>query len=236
MHSNDDAVPALDPHPREVPPGYPREYERRLRLADGRHVWIRPVVPADAPVLAAAIRTADPDTLYRRFLGGAPRITPALLAYLTRLDYTRRFALGAADEVTGQGVAIGRYETSGEGVAEVAVAVDPAWRGVGLATALVETLAQAALDRGIHTFCATFLAENQPVTALVRLVGPDVTRSIREGIAEFSIALNREKVERAVQALSRDDAGSPPPTDGPDRYGPFGLALFPEISGATEVP
>ncbi len=190
-----------------MPPGYPREYERRLRLADGRHVRIRPVVPGDAPVLAAAIHHADPDTLHRRFLGGAPRVNPALLAHLTTLDYARRFALGAADELTGQGVAIARYEPLREGVAEVAVAVDPAWRAVGLATGLLETLAQAALDRGIHTFCATFLAENEPVTALVRLVGPDVTRSIREGIAEFSVALNREKVERALHALRQDDDG-----------------------------
>ena len=204
-----DEVPPLDPHPRDVPPGYPRDYERRLRLADGRHARIRPVVPDDAQILAAAIRTADADTLHRRFLGGAPRVTPALLAHLTTLDYTQRFALGAADEVTGRGVAIARYEPLREGVAEVAIAVDPAWRRVGLATALLETLAEAALDRGIHTFCATFLAENQPVTALVRLVGPDVRQSIREGIAEFSVALNRDQVERAVRALPHDDEAAP---------------------------
>ena len=198
----------LDPRPPDVPPGYPREYERRLRLADGRHVWIRPVVPADASTLAAAIRNADQDTLHRRFLDGDPRVTPALVEHLTNLDYTRRFALGAADEPTGRGVAIVRYEPLREGVAEVAVAVDPAWRRVGLATALLETLAEAALDRGIHTFCATFLAENQPVTALVRLVGPDVKRSIQEGIAEFSIALNREQVERAIRELPHDDGST----------------------------
>jgi GNAT superfamily N-acetyltransferase len=198
----------LDPHPPVVPSGYPRDYERRLRLADGRHVRIRPIVPADAPALAAAIHAADPDTLHRRFLGGAPRVTPALLAHLTGLDYSRRFALGAADAVTGQGVAIARYEPLHEGVAEVAVVVDPAWRGVGLATALVETLAEAALDRGIDTFCATVLAENRPVTALVRLVGPNVRQSIREGIAEFSIALDREQVARALRALPHDDDAS----------------------------
>jgi len=196
------------PHPRVVPAGYPRGYERRLRLADGRHVRIRPVVPADAPALGAAIRAADPDTLRRRFLGGAPHVTPTLLEHLTTLDYARRFALGAFDEATGRGVAIARYEPVREGVAEVAVAVDPAWRGIGLATALLETLAEAALDRGVHAFSATVQAENRPVTALVRLVGPDVRQSIREGIAEFSIALDREQVERAVRALPRDDDAS----------------------------
>ena len=33
---------------------------------------IRPILPSDAPELADAIKTADPDTLRSRFLGGAP--------------------------------------------------------------------------------------------------------------------------------------------------------------------
>jgi len=66
-------------HPPNVPPGYPRAYERELTLSDGRRVFIRPIVPSDAPQLASAIQAADPETLRRRFLGGPPRVTPALL-------------------------------------------------------------------------------------------------------------------------------------------------------------
>jgi acetyltransferase len=68
--------------------------------------------------------------LHGRFHGGTPRLTPALLSHLTRLDYVRRFALVAADAQTRHGVAIARYEALDEGVAEVAVAVDPAWRQI----------------------------------------------------------------------------------------------------------
>jgi hypothetical protein len=60
-------------------------------------VFLRPIVPGDAAALAEAITSADTDTLYRRFLGAAPRVTPALLARLTTVDYTRRFALVAGD-------------------------------------------------------------------------------------------------------------------------------------------
>jgi GNAT superfamily N-acetyltransferase len=184
-----------------VPPGYPREYERRLRLRDGRTVAIRPLIPADAPLLAEAIATADADTLRRRFLGGPPHVTPRLLARLTTLDYVRRFALAAADEGTGRGVAIARYEASGDGVADIAVVVDPAWRRIGLATALVELLAQAALDRGIGEFSACYLAENRPVAALLALTDGTGRRLIHEGIAEVVVALDREKVEAAVRTL-----------------------------------
>ncbi len=192
------------PSQAQVPPGYPHEYERRLRLRDQRLVVIRPVIPADSAELAAAIRTADPDTLRRRFLGGAPH--PTAVDRLTTLDYVHRFALAAADERSGTGVAIARYGTTQDGVAEVAVAVDPAWRRVGLATALVEMLAQAALDRGIHEFSAIYLAENRPITALLATTGAAGPQRIRQGIAEVAVALDREQVDAALPAFE-------PPTD-----------------------
>jgi RimJ/RimL family protein N-acetyltransferase len=101
--------------------------------------------------------------------------------------------------MTGRGVAIARYESVGEGVAEIAVVVDPAWRRAGLATALIEMLAEAALDRGIHTFSATYLAENRPVAALLAHAGG--RQLIRQGIAEAAIALDRERVTAALRDL-----------------------------------
>jgi RimJ/RimL family protein N-acetyltransferase len=202
---------SLDRHPCVVPAGYPPDFERRLRLRDGREVFIRPIVPGDAPDLAEAIRTADADTLRRRFLSGPPRLTPQLLAHLTTVDYVRRFAVVAADARGGRGVAIGRYEPLDAGVAEVAVAVDPAWRRVGLATALVDLLAEAALDRGIHTFHATYLAQNRPVAALRAHAGGAGTRLIREGVGEFGVELDPDEVAAAIHSLdeNRPNAGEP---------------------------
>jgi GNAT superfamily N-acetyltransferase len=195
----------LEPEPEELPPGYPKEYQLEEVLHDGRRVFVRPILPRDASELAGAIRTADPDTLRRRFLGGPPSVTPALLEHLTVVDYVRRFALVAFDADGGQGVAVARYEPVGEGVAEVAVAVRPAWRRVGLGTLLVLLLAKAAAERGIHTFSASYLAENPPVTALVEDVGGLGKQVIRQGIAEFSLALDRHQPPRA--SADRDKAG-----------------------------
>jgi GNAT superfamily N-acetyltransferase len=199
----------IEAHPKAVPPGYPREYERRLHLADGRAVLVRPIVPADAAALGEAIRSADSDTLRRRFLGGPPHVTPALLTRLTTVDYRRRFALTAADEATGRGVAIARYESMAEGVAEVAVVVDPAWRRVGLATALIEMLAQAALERGISAFSATYLAENRPVDALLGLAGRAGRQLIKQGIAEFVVRLDAEQIAAALRARDEDEDAAP---------------------------
>jgi RimJ/RimL family protein N-acetyltransferase len=180
-----------------LPPGYPAELERQLRLRDGRTVLVRPILPTDAPELAEAFRRADRDTLYRRFLSGPPPMTERRLRRLTTVDYVRRLAIVARDTETGAGVAVARYEPQGDGVAEVAVVVDAGWRRVGLATALVELLAEAALDRGVHTFSMTYLAENRPVASLVNAAGG--RQRIRAGIAECAIALDRDRVEAAIR-------------------------------------
>ncbi len=173
-----------------LPPGYPAGYERELVLSDGRSVLVRPILPSDAPELAEAINTADPDTLRRRFLGGPPRVTPALLEHLTVLDYVQRFALVAIDPRTGRGVAVARYE-AGPDNAEIAVAVTPAWRCAGLATVLILLLAEAAAERGIRTFSASYLADNRPIATMVRAV-PELGRPvIKQGIAELSVALDQ---------------------------------------------
>ena len=183
--------------PGSLPPGYPQDYPRTVRLRDGRHVLIRPILPSDAPELGQAIKSADPDTLRRRFLGGPPPVTADLLSYLTEVDYMRRFAL----------VAIARYEQTGDGVAEIAVAVTPSWRRAGLATELISLLAEAALAHGIRTFTASYVAENRPVAALVKDAGGLSSQAIKQGIAEFSIALERHRA--AGQAASRRAGETP---------------------------
>jgi GNAT superfamily N-acetyltransferase len=192
---------AAEPGTAGLPPGYPKDYEQEVTLRDGRRVLIRPILPGDAPELAEAIATADPDTLRRRFLGGPPRVTPALLAHLTVVDYVRRFALVAIDPVTGRGVAVARYEPAGEGVAEIAVAVRPGWRRAGLGTVLVLCLAKAAAERGVHTFSASYLAENQPVAALVEDAGGLGRQVIKRGVAEVSLGL-------APQRPAKDPGGA----------------------------
>jgi len=195
----------LSHHAGDLPPGYPREFERELRLADGRVALVRPIVPEDAPQLADAIRTADPDTVRRRFLGGPPHVTEELLTHLCTVDYQQRFALVATDPRTGRGAAVARYEATTDGIADIAVAVDPAWRRIGLATAMVELLAGAALDRGIHTFSAYYFAANRPVAALLGLAGAGGRQIIQEGFTEAAVLLDRASVEAAIHDLGQGD-------------------------------
>jgi hypothetical protein len=60
---------------------------------------------------------------------------------------------------------------------------------VGLGTVLISCLAKAAAERGIHTFSASYLAENRPVAALVEDADGLSRQVIKRGIAEVSLAL-----------------------------------------------
>jgi RimJ/RimL family protein N-acetyltransferase len=174
----------------DLPPGYPQEYRRLVTLRDGRSVFIRPILPSDAPGLAEAIESADADTIRRRYLGRHPQVTPELLDYLTTVDYASRFALIAVEPASQRGVAIARYEPADQdGTAEVAIAVTPGWRDAGLATELLRLLAQAASERGIHTFTGRYLADNRPVTALINAADEPANQVTSGGIAKFSVPL-----------------------------------------------
>ena len=174
----------------DLPPGYPQEYRRLVTLHDGRSVLIRPVLPSDAPALGESIKSADADTIRRRFLGRHLRVTPELLEFLTTVDYTSRFALVAVEPASQRGVAIARYEPAEQdGAAEVAIAIVPGWRGAGLAGELLHMLAEAASERGIHTFTGMYLADNNPVAALLNAAHEPAKRATSRGITEFSVPL-----------------------------------------------
>jgi GNAT superfamily N-acetyltransferase len=165
------------------PAGYPADFEQWIDVTDGRTVFARPVIPDDATMLQRALENADPETIYQRFFRAPVRLDAAQLDRLCRLDYQTRFAL-AAFSTDGDGVAIVRYESTEPGVAEVAVVVQPGWRGLGLGTALLASLEEAAIERGIRRFTAYYLPDNAAIEALLSDRG--FTTGIRDGEVSFA--------------------------------------------------
>ena len=153
------------------PPGYPAELERILSLRDGRPVFVRPVIPADELTLEREWREADPETLYQRFFTPQPKLDTRRLHALLHVDYQWRLALVAFAE-EGRAVGIARYEgVPNQEQAEIAFVVNPAWRRLGLASALLRLLAEAARARGVRRLVALYLQENQAMAALLAKAG-----------------------------------------------------------------
>ncbi|HKH88370.1 MAG TPA: GNAT family N-acetyltransferase [Acidimicrobiales bacterium] len=189
--SNDHGTPgSAFPDPAGLPAGYPGGLEADVCLSDGRRAHIRPILPTDAAGLAAAIAAADAETLRLRFLGWRPVLDDATLQHLVDVDYRWRLALVAFDPA-GQGVGVARYEgREGEEAAEVAVAVTPEWRQVGLGSQLLTMLGHAAVDRGIRRFVASYLEENQDVEGLVTASGLPYRNHLSHGVIEVELTLS----------------------------------------------
>jgi GNAT superfamily N-acetyltransferase len=180
-------MPAATDH--EIPPDYPEHLSDAVELSDGRTIWIRAILPSDADDLAHAIATADRETLLHRFFTAAPHITNRQIHYLAEVDYRRRLALIARD-ANGDGVAVARYECHPDSCnAEVAVAVAPEWRGLGIATELLRRLEIPARANGFKAFDAVYLPDNHAVARVFEHLDYNPAR-IADGVATVSKALS----------------------------------------------
>ena len=116
------------------------------RLGDGREIVVRPIRPDDRAELAAGMRRLSPESRYRRFFTPTSELSESQLTYLTEVDHHDHEALVAVDPETDHGIGVSRFIRSSEDreLAEVAVAVADSWQGHGVATALLDRLAERA--------------------------------------------------------------------------------------------
>lgn len=200
--------------------GYPAEHECDVALADGTVAAIRPVQPRDAVDLEAFHERLSPETVYRRFMGLHPHLSPGELAYFTQVDYQDRMALVA--HLRGRMVAVGRYDReAGTDRAEVAFVVADGLHHAGLGTLLLEHLVGAARRRSISAFYAATLSSNRPMLEVFHHCGLTCDIRWRAGEAEVVLPLEvtesyaRAVLERSLHAAHRSLAASLGPAIGP---------------------
>lgn len=176
---------------------YPVALIDRLRLADGRALTVRPVLPQDAPQLQAFVRGLSQTSRYLRFHHGLGELVPSLLREFTELDYARHLGL-LAETFDGDGrqrvVADARLVRRADApVADIAVVVDDRWQGAGLGSDLTGRLVRVARETGLARLEAEVLVGN---ARMIELLG-------RHG---FQLALHDEDA-RLLRASLPLDAG-----------------------------
>jgi GNAT superfamily N-acetyltransferase len=155
-------------------PGY------RVVIRGGSVLTLRAIRPDDAPRLVDFHEHLSPRSIYRRFFFVHPRLSAAEVERFTRVDYLDRFALVAEDG--GHLRAVGRYERiAGTTEAEIAFVVTDEYQHHGIATVLLERLAEAAWGSGITTFVAYTLSDNREMLDVFMNSGFTVSTSSEEG-------------------------------------------------------
>jgi RimJ/RimL family protein N-acetyltransferase len=201
--------------------GYPADLARTAFTRDGRRLDLRPIRPDDAGALVAFHGRLSPVSVYRRFFAFHPTLSAAEVERFTRVDYGERLALVA--HRNGQLIAVARYDQVPEtSEAEVAFVVADAEQHQGIATLLLEQLADAAWLRGITTFTAQTLADNRDMLDVFRDSGFAVHCTLDHGIALIRFSIEQDEGYRATRRLRHRDvevvAGEP--TSRPPRSEP----------------
>jgi acyl-CoA synthetase (NDP forming)/RimJ/RimL family protein N-acetyltransferase len=179
-------------------PGYPEAWEADVLLRDGRPVHLRPITPADGPALRAFHRSLSPQTVYFRFFSAKPELTDRDVDYFTGVDHVKRVALVALDQ--GELIGVGRFDALGDGRAEVAFIVHDSMQGRGLGSVLLEHLAAAARELGIHRFVAEVLPENGRMLATFREAGYEIRQRREEDVLAVSFDIEPTTASMAVMS------------------------------------
>jgi len=161
---------------------YPRALECDVTTMLGTTVHVRPIRADDGDRLATFHQELSPESVYFRFFSPHPKLTPSEIHRFTHVDFADRLALVV--EIEGRMVAIGRYDRTSGAEAEVAFVVADKWHHHGVATLLLELLAQAAWMCGINTFVASTLLENREMLHVFRHSRFEVSTHFVGGLVE----------------------------------------------------
>jgi acyl-CoA synthetase (NDP forming)/RimJ/RimL family protein N-acetyltransferase len=186
-----------------IPHGYPPEWDADVVLSDGGTVRIRPIRPDDGDRIVAFHGRQSPESIYFRYFTPHPHLAADEVERLTHVDYVDRMAFVALRDDVMVGVArYDRWPLRSE--AEVAFFVDDAHRGRGMATLLLEYLAEAARRAGISAFTATVLPTNQRMVGVFRAAGFQVRSTFEEGVIEVHLDLQpTPAAEAAIEARAQ---------------------------------
>ena len=172
---------------------YPVNLECEVTTMLGTTVRVRPIRPDDAAHLVEFHRGLSPQSVYFRFFSPHPKLSAAEIERFTHVDYADRLALIV--EVERTLVAVGRYDRISRTEAEVAFVVTDAWQHHGIATLLLELLAQAAWVCGIDTFVASTLPENREMLGVFMHSRFEVSQRFEGGLVSvrFGIGPSRHR-------------------------------------------
>ncbi|WP_020558641.1 GNAT family N-acetyltransferase [Thiofilum flexile] len=163
---------------------YPIDLVRKLQLADGTDVVIRPIRPEDAEMEQEFVRNLSMESRYMRFMQALRELTPEMLVRFTQIDYDREMAFIALARQNGKDAEAGvaRYAINPDKVScEFALVIADDWQGRGLGGLLMRSLMESARSKGCTLIIGEVLADNGNMIRLMTRLGFEKSR-VEEGV------------------------------------------------------
>ena len=151
-----------------------RQYSDVLRTRDGELVTVRFVEPRDAGALQNYFRSLTTNSRYRRFLGAASELPPALLEDFIQVGEADRFSVIVTMLIDGREVIVGeaRYAfDSDTSSIEFGLSIDDRWQGHGIGKALLKNSEGRAAALGATRLFGDTLRSNDAMIGLARKAG-----------------------------------------------------------------
>jgi acetyl coenzyme A synthetase (ADP forming)-like protein len=187
---------------------YPARYESDILLRDGSSLHLRPIRPEDLNALMEFHKRLSPRSVYLRYFSPLPELNEERARELTNVDYENTFAL--VGELGGRLVGVARYyrDEKAPDRAEVAFLIEDALQGRGIATRMLERLAEIAREKHISTFEAYVLGDNRKMMDVFMHTGFEVERRLEGGVFQVSFSITptpefEEKAALRSQAAAR---------------------------------
>jgi acetyl coenzyme A synthetase (ADP forming)-like protein len=177
---------------------YPSHLETDVVLRDGRTVHVRPARPEDRDALEDYFIALSEESRRLRFWGPVVNVREQATnaVEIDYVDHLTVLAFAGADlsEVVGGA----QYIRAGQSRAEIAMSVSDELQGQGLASILIEHLAEAASAQGIGFFYAEVLPENHRMIDVFRGTGFQISIRTKPGFVEveFPTTITDETAEQ----------------------------------------
>ncbi|WP_233150163.1 bifunctional GNAT family N-acetyltransferase/acetate--CoA ligase family protein [Kineosporia sp. A_224] len=181
----------------DVPVAYPAHWEADVVLRDGGTAHMRPIRPDDAEALQRFHLAQSPESIYLRFFAPMPRLSDKDLHRFTHVDHLDRVAFVCT--VGGEILGVGRYDRTEPTEAEVAFNISDHHHGRGLGSVLLEHLAAAARENGVHRFVAEVLPQNRKMMGVFRDAGYEVKHAFDDGV--ISLEFDIDPTERSLAVM-----------------------------------
>jgi len=149
---------------------YPVQYIQPIILKDQTIVQLRPIHPRDGAQAEGFKEKLSSDSIYDRFLGYAPKISPALIEYMTVIDYKKHMAMIAETKIgdNKEIIGVGRIAKDEKDVAEFSIIIADAWHGKGLGGIMTDYMLCVARDLGYQKIYSLVFSRNQPMLDILR--------------------------------------------------------------------
>jgi acyl-CoA synthetase (NDP forming)/GNAT superfamily N-acetyltransferase len=163
----------------------------RLVLRDGSTAGVRLAVSSDHAALERFFSELSPEARRLRFLAPTHASTDLIDSLCDNSDPRQAVTLVVCRQETDgpRVVGVGSYFATSGDCAEAAFAVDDRFHGKGIGTALLEQLAQIAVDNAFQWFDASVLNENYEMLNVFRDSGFEVRSRNDRGCVEARLSL-----------------------------------------------